>query len=74
MNQNSTKNDPNNKKQISKLTVDKFIDELVELEETVISKRNYFLSVQQALQPEFESRNLTAIELTRFIGNPQTMA
>ena len=41
---NSSKNDPNNKKQISKITVNSFIDELVEFEETVISKGNDFLS------------------------------
>ena len=41
-----TKNDPNNKKQISKITVDSFIDKLVEFEETVISKGNDLLSAQ----------------------------
>ena len=44
LNVNSSKNDPNNKKQISKITVNSFIDELVEFEETVISKGNDFLS------------------------------
>ena len=45
LNENPTKNDPNNKKKkISKITVDSFIDELVEFEETVISKGNSFLS------------------------------
>ena len=70
-NENPTKNDPNNKKQISKITVDSFIHELVEFEETVISKGNYFLSAQQVLQREFESRNLPPIELKRFDGNPE---
>ena len=68
LNENPTKNDPN-KKQISKITVDSFINELVEFEETVISKGNDFLSAQQVLQREFESRNLPPIELKRFDGN-----
>ena len=46
LNENLTKNDPNNKKQISKITVDSFIDKLVEFEETVISKGNDLLSAQ----------------------------
>ena len=46
-NENPTKNDPNNKKQISKITVDSFIGKLVEFEEIVTSKGNDFLSTQQ---------------------------
>ena len=71
MNENPTKNDSNNKKQISKITVDSFIDELVEFEEIVTSKGNDFLSAQQVLQREFESRNLPPIELKYFDGNPK---
>ena len=70
-NKNPTKYDSNNKKQISKITVDSFIDKLVEFEETVSSKGNDFLSAQQVLQREFESRNLLPIELKRFNGNPE---
>ena len=55
LNDNPTKNDPNNKKQISKITVDSFIDELEEFEDTVFFKGNDFLSAQQVLQREFES-------------------
>ena len=62
LNENPTKNDPNDKKQISKITADSFIDELVEFEETVTSKSNDFLSAQQVLQREFESRNLPLIK------------
>ena len=47
MNENPTKNDSNNKKQTSKITVDSFIDELVEFEEIVTSKGNDFLLAQQ---------------------------
>ena len=43
----------------------------MEFEETVISKGNDFLSTQQVLQLEFESRNLPPIELKRFDGNPE---
>ena len=71
MNEHPSKKDPNNKKQISKITVDSFIDELVEFEETAISKGNDFLSAQLVLQREFESRNLPPIELKRFDGNPE---
>ena len=39
----------------SKIAVDSFIDEIVEFEETVISKGNDFLSAQKVLQCEFES-------------------
>ena len=42
-------------KKKSKIAVDSFIDEIVEFEETVISKGNDFLSVQKVLQREFES-------------------
>ena len=73
LNENPTENDPNNKKQISKITVDSFIDELVEIEETVTSKGNDFLSAQQVLQREFESRSLPPIELKRFDGNPELL-
>ena len=71
LNENPTKNDPNSKKQISKITVDSFIDKLVEFEETVTSKGNDFFSAQQVLQREFESRNLPPTELKRFDGNPE---
>ena len=71
LNEKLTKNDPNNKKQISKITADSFIDEFVELGQTVISKGNDVLSAQQVLQREFESRNLPPIELKRFDGNPE---
>ena len=71
LNENPTKNDPNNKKQISKISVDSFPDKLVEFEETVTSKGNDFLSAQQVLQREFESQNLPPIELKRFDGNPE---
>ena len=43
LNDSPTKNDPNNKKKISKIIVDNFIEKLVEFEETVISKGNDFL-------------------------------
>ena len=68
---NSSKNDPNNKKQISKITLDSFIDELVEFEEKVTSKGNDFLSAQQVLRRELESQNLKPIELKLFHGNPK---
>ena len=71
INKNPTKNDPNSKKQISKITEDSFIDELVEFEEIVTSKGNDFLSAQQVLQREFESQNLPPIELKHFDGNPE---
>ena len=71
LNENPTKNDPNNKKQISKITIDSFIGKLVEFEEIVTSKGNDFLSAQQVLPREFESRNLPPIELKRFDGNPE---
>ena len=54
--ENPTENDPNNKKQISKITDDSFIDELVEIEETVTSKamifsqRNKFYNVSLNLE------------------------
>ena len=51
--------------------MDSFIDELVEFEETVNSKGNDFLSAQQVLQRQFDSRNLPPIELKRFDGNPE---
>ena len=58
LNENPTKNDPNNKKQISKITVDSFIDELIEFEETVtllpkamiFSQRNKFYNVSLNLK------------------------
>ena len=50
------------KNKFQKVTVDSFIDELVEFEETVTSKGNDFLSAQQVLQREFESRNLPLIK------------
>ena len=42
LNENPTKNDPNNKKQISKITVDSFLDEVVEFEETLLPKAMIF--------------------------------
>ena len=54
--ENPTENDPNNKKQISKITDDSFIDEFVEIEETVTSKamifsqRNKFYNVSLNLE------------------------
>ena len=71
LNENPTKNYPNNKKQISKITVDSFIGKLVEFEEIVTSKGNDFPSAQQVLPHEFESQNLPPIELKRFNGNPE---
>ena len=68
LNENPTKNDPNNKKQISKISVDSFPDKLVEFEETVTSKGNDFLSVKQVLQCEFESQNLPPIELKHLLN------
>ena len=65
LNDNPSKSDPINKKQISKITADSFI------EETVVSKGNYFLSVQQVLQREFESRNLPPTVIKRFDGKPE---
>ena len=56
LNENPTENDPNNKKQISKITDDSFIDEFVEIEETVTSKamifsqRNKFYNVSLNLE------------------------
>ena len=47
-------------KKNSKITVDSFIDELIEFEQTVISKANDFLSVQQVLQREFYISKFTA--------------
>ena len=71
LNEKLTKNNPNNKKQISKITSDSFIDELVEFEQTVISKGNDVLSAQQVLQREFESRILPPIELKHFDGSSE---
>ena len=52
-------------KKNSKITVDSFIDELVEFKEIVISR------FQQVLQRELESRNLPPIELRRFDGKTE---
>ena len=58
LNENPAKNDPKNEKQISKITIDSFIDELVEFEETVtllpqamiFSQRNKFYNVSLNLE------------------------
>ena len=43
---------------MSQITVDSFIDDFVEFEKTITFKGNDFLSAQQVLQREFQSRNL----------------
>ena len=51
-------------------SIDYFIDLLEEGKETVFSFNEDNLSMPQLLQSEFETRNLPAIELVRFDGNP----
>ena len=51
-------------------SIDSFIDLLGEGKETAFSFNEDNLSMAQLLQWEFETRNLPAIELVRFDGNP----
>ena len=55
---------------LKKKSIDSFIDELVEYQETYISSKNNFISAQKVLQREFESQNLSPTELRRFNGDP----
>ena len=53
-----------------KETVDKFVDDLVEGEETVLGSKIDSLTVYEVLRQEFDSKNLPPIELRHFDGNP----
>ena len=66
--ENPTENDPNNKKQISKITDDSFIDELVEIEETVISKAMIF-----SQRNKFYNVSLNLEVCRQFRWKPRTM-
>ena len=52
-------------------TIDSFIDDLVEGQETYFSSKpsEFVLEVKLAIQQDFESRNLPPIPLCRFNGN-----
>ena len=64
-----TKN-PNKSPSVSKKKpIDSFIDELVEYQGTFIPSEVNFLSPRKVLRREFESRNLSPIELKRFNGD-----
>ena len=66
--ENPTENDPNNKKQISKITDDSFIDELVEIEETVTSKAMIF-----SQRNKFYNVSLNLEVCRQFRWKPRTM-
>ena len=51
-------------------SIDSFIDLLEEGKETAFSFNEDNLSMAQLLQREFKTRNMPAIELVRFDGNP----
>ena len=53
-----------------KETIDKFIDDLVEGEETVLGSKTDSLTVHKVLIQEFDSKHLPPIELRHFDGNP----
>ena len=53
-----------------KETIGKFIDDLVEGEETVLGSKIDSLTVYEVLRQEFDSKNLQPIELRHFDGNP----
>lgn len=52
--------------------VDKFIDRLIEGEETALPNDSRVVSASSALHHEFESKNLPAIELVQFSGDSST--
>ena len=66
-----TKNRDKSPSVSKKRTIDSFIDELVEYQDTSIPSEVNFLSAQKVLQREFDSRNLPPIELKRFNGDPE---
>ena len=50
--------------------IDKFIDDLIEGEETSIRIETRSMDMQLALKQEYEARHVPAMELIRFNGNP----
>ena len=49
--------------------IDKFIDDLIEGEETTLTGGSRTVTASSALRHEFESKNLPAIELVKFNGD-----
>ena len=49
-----------------KETIDKFVDDLVEGEESVLGSKNDSLTVHEVLRQEFDSKHLPPIELRHF--------